>query len=82
MPKRNNMELMAVNILILLGLVLLVLIGFFTGLWVGIGEGLSACKKKKRKSKLPKCDCSDVNQCHKLCYAKVAFNKDFQDGKI
>lgn len=39
-------------------------------------------KKKKRKSKLPKCDCSDVNECSKWCYAKESFNKDFNDGKI
>lgn len=39
-------------------------------------------RKKKRKSKFPKCDCKDPNDCSKRCYAKVAFNKDFQDGKV
>ncbi|MES2238886.1 MAG: hypothetical protein V4497_01375 [Bacteroidota bacterium] len=39
-------------------------------------------KEKKKKSKYPKCDCSDVNECSKWCHAKQAFNKDFQDGKI
>ena len=39
-------------------------------------------RKKKRKSKYPKCDCSDVNQCSKYCHAKASFSKDFNDGKI
>lgn len=79
LPKRNDM---GINILIGIGLVLLVLIGFFTGLFIGIGEGLSSCKKKKRKSKLPKCDCSDVNDCSKWCHAKASLSKDFADGKV
>lgn len=74
---------MVTNIIIFIGLMVLFCLGFFIGLLFGIGEGISASKKKKkRKSKYPPCDCKDVNQCTKSCYARHAFNKDFQDGKI
>lgn len=43
---------------------------------------LDSTEKKKRKSKYPKCDCTDVNQCSKWCYVKEKFNRDFQDGKV
>ncbi len=52
---------------------------FCFGFIVGI---LQSSKKKKPKTKYPKCDCSDVNQCSKWCNAKVMFAKDFNDGKI
>lgn len=38
--------------------------------------------KKKKKRKYPKCDCTDPNDCSKWCYAKQAYSKDFQDGKV
>jgi hypothetical protein len=57
----------------------IVLLGVFM---LGRLLGQSEPKKKKRTSKYPKCDCSDVNQCSKYCHAKYCFSKDFADGKI
>jgi hypothetical protein len=73
---------MATNFFIFLGLMLLFGIGFFTGLLFGIGEGLKSCEKKKKKSKYPKCDCKDVNQCNKWCNAKHLFKKDSDRGLV
>ncbi|KIA86604.1 hypothetical protein [Flavobacterium sp. AED] len=39
-------------------------------------------RKKKRKSKFPKCDCKDPNDCSKWCHAKELFTKDSADGKL
>ena len=52
---------------------------FCLALWI---NWPSKKKTKKLKSKYPKCDCSDVNQCSKYCHAKYCFSKDFTDGKI
>lgn len=74
---------MITNIIIFLGLMLLFSIGFFIGLLFGIGEGISASKKnKKRKSKYPPCDCKDVNDCHKWCHAKELFTQDSNNGLL
>lgn len=39
-------------------------------------------KKKKKKSKFPRCSCKDVNQCSTWCYAKEALKKDSQNGLL
>jgi hypothetical protein len=73
---------MIINVLIFLGIMLVGAIGYFMGLFVGIGEGLNACGKKKKKSKYPKCDCKDVNDCYKWCNAKHLFKKDSDRGLV
>lgn len=63
------------NILCLIGIVIIG-IAFIAGLFPPDPP------KKKKRRKYPKCDCRDSNDCSKWCYAKHAFNKDSQDGKI
>jgi hypothetical protein len=64
----------------------LMLLGLFSlGMLFGalIGYGLRSIENpKKRKSKFPKCDCKDPNDCFKWCNAKAMFSKDSQDGKV
>lgn len=60
---------------------LFLIIGTILGMKLSF-DCLDSTKKKKRKSKYPKCDCTDVNQCSKWCHVKEKFNRDFQDGKV
>jgi hypothetical protein len=73
---------MMTHIIVFLGLILLFVTGYFIGLFFGIGEGLKDCRKKKKKSKYPKCDSTDVNDCYKWCNAKNLFKKDSDHGLV
>lgn len=55
---------------------------FLFGWLIGINNALKTNPKKKRKSKYPKCNCSDVNQCDKWCQAKHLFKKDSDRGLV
>lgn len=65
-----------------IGLAILCAIVFFAGFYFGMSNLPKASEKKKRKSKYPKCDCKDVNDCGKWCNAKAMFTKDYQDGLV
>lgn len=56
---------------------------FLFGYMAGITTWLMwPTQKKKRESKYPKCDCKDVNDCHKWCNAKHLFKKDSDAGIV
>jgi hypothetical protein len=57
-------------------------IGFVCGFVVGQELQAIYKGKKNKKSKYPKCDCNDVNQCTKYCNAKYLFKKDFDRGLV
>jgi hypothetical protein len=73
---------MMTNLITAIGLTILCAIVFFIGFVFGLGEALKASKKNKKKSKYPKCDCKDVNDCGKWCNAKHLFKKASDRGLV